>query len=271
LLQDLHYTLFIDESGDQDLSRFRTDDRPHGSDPFLVFGGALVPTMFAQLFREKLDEYCRILEVEALHCTDLSHRKRAFFARSVKELRVQFFGVVSKKATVRDYAAKIEGEKQRQDYYNKCAVYLLERVGHFMSVNKYNSDQLSIVFEEKRHDYQRLRNFLSAIKRTPLDNRAAYLQRIDPLSITAEAKKDEKLLALADLVAFSLYQSVTETKTNYLMPEQRYLREIKSKFWADPATGKIAGYGIKFIKGPYEMKLTGETLQMALKFYNKTT
>lgn len=269
-MKKIHYTLFVDESGDQDLERYRTDQREFGSDPFLVFGAALIPTASLDEVRAKLNDVLKTIESKALHCTDLSHLKRAYFARQVAEMQVLLFGVVSKKETVGEYQELIEGEKKRQDYYNKCAVYLLERVGQFMSTYDYSSDQLSVVFEKKTHDYQRMRNFVGTIRNTPFDKRAKFLERVDPLSIQAEAKKDEALLSLADLTAFSIYQSVTQTKTNYMLPEQRYLKELKDKFWKDPKTGQVANHGLKYIKGPYEMRLQGDALKLAMKFYRKS-
>lgn len=268
-LERVHYTLFVDESGDQDLDKFRTDVRQTGSDPFLVFGAALVPTHSLDAFRDDLKDILDEINSEALHCNKLSHLKRAYFARRVANMRALLFGVVSKKETVGEYRQKIEGAKSGQDYYNKCASYLLERVGHFMTINDYSSDQLSVIFDKKNHDYQRLRNFVSAIRKAPIDDRAKYMSAIDPLGITALAKKDEILLSLADLSAFSLYQSVTQTKTNFFLPEQRYLIELKEKFWKNPEISQVANHGIKYIKGPYSMGLQGDALRLAKKFYRK--
>lgn len=268
-LEKKHYTLFVDESGDQDLDKFRTDKRQNGSDPYLVFGAALVPTRSLGVFRNELKDVLERIDSKSLHCIDLLHLKRAYFARRVAGMRVLLFGVVSKKETVGDYRQKIEGKNSRQDYYNKCAIYLLERVGHFMSVHDYSSDQLSVIFEKKNHDYQRLRNFVSTVRRTPIDDRAKYLSAIDPLGITAVAKKDEILLSLADLAAFSLYQSVSQTKSNFFLPEQRYLIELKEKFWRNPETNQVANHGIKYIKGPYAMGLQNDALSLARKFYRK--
>ncbi len=269
-MPNTHYTLFVDESGDQDLAKFRTKERQFGSDPFLVFGGVLVPTSFVPKYRQLLTEIMESLDVKALHCTDLSHLKRAYFAREAAKMRILLFGVISKKETIGEYQSQIEGVKVKEDYYNKCAGYLLERVAHFMTLHGYTSDQLSIVFERKNHDYERMRNFIRAIQKTPYDDRAKHLGRIDTLGITAEWKKDELLLSLADLTAFSIYQSVTATRSNFLIPEQRYLRELKSRFWKSEKDGQIANFGLKYIKGPFAMNLEGETLKFAMKFYKKS-
>ncbi|MCF2872495.1 DUF3800 domain-containing protein [Octadecabacter sp. G9-8] len=264
-----HFTLFIDESGDQDLDKFRTDERSHGSDPFLVFGAALVPTELLPAIRSELDSLAEKLKCDPLHCKEMSHLKTAYFARQASQLRIQLFGVVSKKATVGDYKSDIEGRKQAEDYYNKCASYLLERVGDFMKEHEYGPDQLSVIFEEKKHDYQRLRNFIHTIRKRPIDERANSMAKIDPLAIRAVKKGDDQALALADLTAFSLYQSVNESHSNFGHPEFRYMRELRSKFWKCSKTGKIANFGLKYISGPIKMALKGDTLDFALKMYEK--
>jgi len=200
----------------------------------------------------------------------MTHLKVAYFARSVKDMRVQLFGVVSRKSIVGSYKKEIAGEKQAQYYYNKCLHYLLERVGHFLSVNDIPSKETSVVFEEKKHDYQRLRNYIVQNRRRPLHENARYLARIAPLSITSTKKTEETLLSLADWTAYAIYQSASETKANFMIPEQRYFREIKEKFWSDPETSKIADYSLKYIMR-YEMKLQGETDHLVQKLHRKKT
>lgn len=203
-----------------------------------------------------------------LHCADLNHFQVSYFARNIQSQKVLLFGVLSKKETLEEYREKIIGRYQADDYYNKCTHYLLELVGQFMSENDYTSDQLTIIFEKKNHDYQRMRNYLSTIRRSPVDGRAKYLQRIDPISIQAVEKKNETLLSIADLTAFSLRQSFDGSAKNFGIPEQRYLRELKPKFFKDQSSGKVANVGIKFVKGPFNMSLKGENFAFAMKFYS---
>ena len=263
------YTLYIDESGDQGLDRVRDETNSYGASPFLTLGAALVPNKLREDIRDDLNAISKELKGKELHCADLSHFDVSYFARRIKQQQILLFGVVSKKSTLGDYRENISGEKQSQDYYNKCVQYLLELVGRFMSEHKYKSDNLSVVFEKRNHDYDRMRRYIKAIREKPIDARARFLQNIDPLSILAISKRDEDLLALGDLVAYALYQSVNICLQNHEVPEQRYIREIKSKFWKNPSTGQIANFGIKYIKGPIQMGLSGEELKFAMKFYNK--
>ncbi|WP_090206854.1 hypothetical protein [Yoonia litorea] len=111
--------------------------------------------------------------------------------------------------------------------------------------------------------------FLTAIAEKPLDARAAKLAYLMPVSIQAVTKKDEPALAIADLVAYALHKSFCSENNKLKLTEQRYLREIKSKFYSCDATGQIANFGIKFIRGPVDMGLKGEEMSFAMKFYKK--
>lgn len=262
------YTLFIDESGDQGLEVVRNEINKYGASPYLCFGGVLVPNKNLDSVREVLRCISIELKNKELHCVDLNHFETSYFARTICKQQILLFGVISKKSTLGGYKELIEGKNQAADYYNKCSQYLLERVGHFMSEKRIESDKVSIVFEEKNHDYQRLRNFIGTVRKSPHDSRANYLQRIDPLSIRSETKAKEILLSIADLVAFSLRQSVDASSKNFGVPEQRYFRELKEKFWLS-SDGSIANYGLKYIKGPISIGLKDKDLKFALKMYPK--
>ena len=262
------YTLFVDESGHVDIERFIDEDRPRGSSPFLTFGAALVPNSKLTEYREVLANLKAELSVGQLHATEMNHLKTAYFCRKVAELRIQLFGVVSKKATLGDYVDKISDLKNTEAYYNKCAGYLLERVGHWMSSHDISDDQVDFLFEEKRHDYKQMRNYMRSLIATPFDNRATYLRRINPDRIRPISKKDEVLLSLADLTAHALYQSITKSESNFGLPEFRYMRELRGKFWSEPRSGKIANFGLKYIKYT-DMNLEDEVKSFAASHYKK--
>ncbi|WP_321364343.1 DUF3800 domain-containing protein [uncultured Celeribacter sp.] len=264
------YIFLVDESGDQDLERYRQNIDSKGSEPFLIFGGALVVTRE----RGKLEEQLRAIEDRigkgTLHCSALNHLQRAYYARSAQEIHFLAFGAVSKKETVGSYKGEIEGKEQAERYYNKCAQYLLERIAEFAKLNDIKAKDIRIVFEKKgKHNYTRLRNFISTVRgdQNPKYESSKVLEYIDPQKIEALEKKEEPLLCLADLVAHAIFVSFSETRTNFGIPEQRYFREIKPKFWHEPDTGKVANWGIKFIKGPVNMGLKGETRKMVDKLY----
>lgn len=246
----MRYTLYVDESGDLGLDKVRGDWMSRGSSPFMVLGACLMP-------QSKRDEICGIHDEVAerlgkvsLHCSEINHAQVAYFARMVSvKARVKLFALVSKKDTLKSYKDQISGKNQAQYYYNKCAQLLLERVGDFLRANSIPKDSLSIVFEERSgHDYGKLRNYIRSAIQDHFDERThKYLSHIDPLSITAAGKDSDRLLSLADLTAYSVYQAVNFSASNYGMGEQRYLRELAAKFYKDEKTGRIGDVGLKMM------------------------
>ncbi|WP_299938281.1 DUF3800 domain-containing protein [uncultured Pelagimonas sp.] len=268
------YVLLIDESGDQGLERVMTDGNPYGASSYLTMGATLVPTDFLDSFRETLSAISDTIGAKELHCVDLNHSQISYLAKEIAKLRMLCFGVVSKKLTLGSYKDELSETAQAQDYYNKCSQYLFELVCGFMALNDIKSSDISIVFEEKRgHDYQRQARYLNAVANKPIDKRAAKLNHLSPFIIDAKPKDAEPLLAIADCVAYGLHKAICSENNRLQLTEQRYLRELKGKFYKCPETGKIANHGIKFIKGPYQMALKGSHLEFVLKFYreNKPT
>lgn len=265
----LRYTLYVDESGDLGLSnvRVRIDDK--GASPFFSLGAALIPDSVRVDLRSELNGISKDFS-KFLHCTKLNHLQKAYYSHRVGSMRVKLFGVLSKKATLGAYAEDLDENAKSQEYYNKNIHYLLEMVGGFCHEFDIPSSNLSVIFEEQRgHSYQRLRNYLSRIRAAPIDSRASRLRYIDPLSVTTLQKKDDTLMCLADLVAHSISTAFTETKTNYGLPEQRYLRELLPRFHHETESGCIANSGIKLVKGPFAMKLQGVSKDLALKLYHR--
>ncbi len=136
-----------------------------------------------------------------------------------------------------------------------------------MIQNDIQTEEIEVVLEKKKHDYRKLRNLIGTIKETPLDDKARNLSRIAPHRLNVVAKKDDILLTLADLTAFSLYQSVSKSHSNFGYPEFRYMRELRSRFWKNPKGNKIANFGVKYLQGPFKMNLEGDALKFALSLY----
>lgn len=255
------YTLYIDESGDTGIDNVRDGLGKKGASPFLVLGGCLVPDCRRNQSLKLLESVQKIVSKTSLHCTEMNHLAVSKYSRVIgSEAQVLFFGFVSHKSTMKEYKGIIEGKGQDQRYYNKCASYFLERVGHFLKLNGISGSDVSIVFEKReRHDYEKLRNYLKTIKRTPLDQRLAYyLGAIEPDNITCLAKGDDLLLSYADLAAFSIAAAINASSSNYGVPEQRYLREIKGKFFSDEKSKAIGEFGLKIFKR-FEIPLDEQT------------
>lgn len=247
----MKYTLYVDETGDTGLNKVRNDIESKGASPFLVFGGALIPETRSAELRDLLKNIRTDLVKKELHCAKLKHAQIAKYAREVRDKAgILLFAFVSKKETLGGYKKQIEGPGQDQKFYNKCVLYFLERIGHWMLENDIGPHELDIVFEQRDgHDYQKLRNYISTVQGRPNDNRSRYfLEPILAQRIRSVPKKDEELLEFADLVAFAVSAAINPSRANFGVPEQRYLRELKSRFFCDQTTGVIGEYGLKLFK-----------------------
>lgn len=248
----LKYTLFVDESGEAGIGKVHTD-KIAGASPYMTLGAVLIPeTRYVDIERA-VDRISAQLDKKFLHCNKLKHQQKALYAREMAKQKILCFGIISQKSTLGSYGAEIDGSSAR--YYNKCAQYLLEKVGKFMKLNNIPADDLSIVFEEGNFNYSGLRALISACRRNPMQPDTKYLNNINPFSISTKCKNGEPLLQPADLVAHALFKCVDKTRTNFQIPEPRYLRELKGAFFHDTKTGLIDNYGIKAVHHLSELSL----------------
>lgn len=249
---DIEYTLFVDESGQAGITKVRSGGSG-GATPYMALGAALVPSLVADDVTAKLSKIAAKFGKPSLHCTELNHSQKVYYARTIAKEKVLFFGVLSLKATLGRYKDEIKGDPKR--YYNKCAQYLLEKVGRFMALNDIDADRLSVCFEEGNFNYTALRSLVSKCRENPIYEDTRFLSRIEPMSIYAAPKGKAPLLQLGDLAAHALFRCADKSKTNYDIPEPRYLHELHRKFFSNPETGKIEGYGIKAVHELRDVKL----------------
>lgn len=255
---EVDYTLFVDESGQAGITKIRSGEGG-GATPYMTLGAALVPTSAAAEINAALEKIAAKIGKPTLHCKDLNHTQRVYYARSIAEERILLFGVISLKSTLGWYKDTIKGDSKR--YYNKCAQFLLEKVGRFMSTNDIAASRLSICFEEGNFDYPALRSLISKCRQNPQNAETKFLSRIEPMSIYAAPKADQPLLQLGDLAAHALFKCVDKTYGNFGIPEPRYLCELQRRFFSDPKTGRVEGMGNKTVHSLDAVKLDADIHQ----------
>ncbi|WP_084613585.1 DUF3800 domain-containing protein [Roseicyclus elongatus] len=238
------FSVYIDESGDAGIVRVRDEEQP-GSSPYFVLAACVVQPASAIQVRKAVEAFrSAIGKKNWKHATDLNHSQKVFFCRSVSTLPVRFFGLVSKKSTLKDYKSQIGSDPQH--YYNKCLQYLLERVFTYLSPRISSSEEVSVILENRNHDYDRMIRFLAKVKDNPFFPESKALQHLNPFGISTRLKGEEDILEVSDLVSHALFQCVNKSKANYYIPEYRYFQELSSRFAADDA-GRVLGAGLKCI------------------------
>ena len=229
-----NYTFYVDESGDAGIGKIRTKTNG-GASPYMTMGGVLVPNIKYETLKVALNEFREeVTNQDDLHCKRLRHEQKVRFSEFLRSQRVLCFGVISLKSTLGAYKKDIGNDSSL--YYNKCAQYLLERLGVFLYTHDIPEGNIDIVFE--KGNYNKLKGLIAKCQENPIHSNSKYLKRIDVNRID---KKDEPLLQLSDLVAHSLYRAVYGGEHNVY--ENRYLECIRSRFFKKNE-GEIIGNGI---------------------------
>jgi hypothetical protein len=251
-------TVFIDESGDAGVSSIRSKTQGGSSEYFTMGAVVLQPaTMIAarKLLDQLQEDFKRPKRWR--HATDLNHSQKLHFCRKLSALNVRYFGVISYKPTLGAYAENIDWEPDK--FYNKCAKYLLERVGNYLSAIGGDLSEPQIVFEERNHDYDAMIRYLGKVKENPIYEHSKSLASINPFGISSKKKTEEDLLRLADLVSHALYCCVNKTPDNFGIVEPRYVQELSKRFAADK-TGRVFGTGLKAIHKLDDLQLDKDAL-----------
>ena len=244
--------LLIDESGEAGIGKVRSG-ASRGASPYMTLGAALIPSSSYAAFEDSLVKIRTDIKKKSLHCANLNHYQLLYFAREIQKQRMRLFGVISHKRTLGAYKDDIADDSSK--YYNKCAQYLLERVGWFMKEREIPAECLDIVFEKANIDYEMMKNLLRKCQSNPKHTGTKNLKYIDIDNIVVKQKDEEPLLQLADLVAHALYKCVDKSDTNCNIPEPRYLRELAPDFFGHPKTQAVVGAGLFCVHSIKDLKL----------------
>lgn len=237
----MKYTLYVDESGQSGIKKIKSDTEG-GASRYMTMGGVLVPDDNRPHLRKVLAELTSAIGKADLHCSKLNHNQIVKFAQTLAKEEVVLFGVISLKETLGTYKDDI-GESDKK-YYNKCAQYLLEKVGLFLEQAGCTETDISIRFENGGFDYDGLRGLIYHCRKSPQHQSTKMLKNINQNSIIALAKEEEQLLQLGDLVAHALFKCVDDAPSTYGVFETRYLSELRTRFFFNKTTRKICGTGV---------------------------
>lgn len=252
-MQD-RFTILIDESGEAGIRKVRSESSG-GASPYMTLGASLISNRSRKAIEDTLVRVSAEIK-KPLHCSQLKHYEILHFVRQVSRQKMRLFGVISRKATLGSYKSQIADDSSM--YYNKCAQYLLERVGWFMESRKIAPENLDIIFEKANVDYDKMRNLLWTCQSTPKHPNTKKLQHIDICNIAVKKKTEEPLLQVADLVAHALYKCVDKQGKNFGIAEPRYLRELAPHFFGDPDTQAVVNAGLYCVHSIRDLKLDSD-------------
>lgn len=260
------YTLYVDESGDSATSNIRTVNSS-GASPYMVLGAALVHTNNVSDILERLSKIQKTIGKDRLHCSELTHFQKRYFARGIADCKTKLFAVISHKETLDDYQERIGSDTWK--YYHKCLQYLLEIFGKFLAQHKIQATEVKIVVEQSNSfKLSKFQTYIQKCQNQPIYPETKYLNNLEVKNIFEKPKNQEPLLQLADLVAHSLYQCVNERKGSYGIKETTYLNDIRSRFHCSDDNA-ICGYGIKTIHNLGSLNLDHEVAQFLTNLRSK--
>lgn len=154
------YVLYVDEAGDDGLTKVRPID-PNGASEWLILSGYLIKAEHEDSCRDWLSEISRDIQSQAsvVHFRKLSPRKGSRAAEMLATHPARAFAVASNKKNMRGYvndrAAQAGG---KQWFYNWLVRVLLERVTEYCREDcgnaVTNDDKLKILFSQRGgHSY----------------------------------------------------------------------------------------------------------------------
>ncbi len=250
----MSYILFIDESGDEGTEEHQIEA---GASPMFFFGAFLVHEDNLQLVRDSVfSTREQVGRTNGLHFKNIrSHSKKMRCCKNFSTLPITMFGLISDKSQLdrEDYRQQLQ--KWKGGYYNKNVAYLMEAIGKFCQESGIAISR--IVFEQKNHDYRRMKNYLCTVRddtrgiRNNLGyaqggyHNANYLNGLDfQRLVFAQPKAEESALEIADAIAYSLNNACVEDE--FQNTTHCYIQHLKNGFHAD-AEGRILEHGIKAV------------------------
>lgn len=254
-LDKIKYTVYVDESGEAGLSTIRTASKG-GASPYMTLGAAIIKNADEADIQSTIAKLLDDFGKSQLHCADLSHYQIIHFAKKIAENNLYLLGVISRKSTLGSYKNDISFDSKK--YYNKCAQYLLERIGYFMESFEIKPNELEIIFEETNANYAKLKNLIRLCQNRPMHKNTRFLRNVDVNCISTAKKKEKNLLQIADLVAHALFKCVDKHPQLYNITEPRYIRELAPRFYGHPKSNKIVGNGIYCVHSTAQLKLDND-------------
>jgi hypothetical protein len=279
MLQNIGFTLFIDEAGDEGISKVRPLDGD-GASEYFVLAGVLVQSRPVG----ELGEHVIAMQLAAslaagseIHFRDLPAEQQLAVVRFASEFKSGLLCVVSNKRNLRGYRnlrversileTKRNGKVGPQKYnwfYNNAVRYLLEAASkecaRWSGPVRSRRPKIDVVFSLlKEFSYSQTAAYLEKLRIKGGSGPFNNLHNIDwsvvsPYLIRAEKAKDALGLQFADCVASAVYRAVDDDWFGETKPE--YLQILAPRFLRGAGAETARGHGFKLLPQPFSAPLT---------------
>lgn len=262
---DHHYTLFIDEAGDDKVERLKPDE-PYGNSEWLCLGGYLIRAEAERDLASRRDTILQAIGQKpggTLHFRNLKHwnREKAAKALADPSFAARGFVVCSCKATMlnhrNDRAAAASGN-QRDYLYNFVSRLLLERVTEYVknSAQRHGIEEpvLRIVMASRRgHHFGAFKAYVLKL----INQATAGTTYLDTRQIEADVLRYNLIerapasrlagLQLADVMVSAFFQSIERASPHYADKVAQHLRPLMAERKTSSGRKVIrAGAGVTF-------------------------
>jgi len=145
---------------------------------------------------------------EIIHFREIkSRKKKQEISKLIGEMdsKIYLFGIISNKDTLGEYRRFIDNNHKK--YYNKCLMYLFERIGELIGKLKYkniNVEIENIAIEESICNLNMAKSYLNACKKTPHRKETENLRNFDFGKLETVKKSHNSILQLSDFMASSV-------------------------------------------------------------------
>ncbi|MBT0957950.1 DUF3800 domain-containing protein [Alphaproteobacteria bacterium KMM 3653] len=215
------YVLYIDEAGDDGLTRVRPIDET-GASEWLLVSGVLIRARN----EDSVDDWVTNIRKDinatqspALHFRKLSPRKKLRTCELLAEQKAVYFVVCSNKKNMRGWENERAAKKRgKQWFYNWCVRCLLERTTQLCYEDGIKRgvkpNYLKIVFSERgSHSYGQTKAYLELLK-AQAASKTTYLRKWEIKHevlrynlINYVPHTEDSGLQLADVIASAFYQA----------------------------------------------------------------
>jgi hypothetical protein len=277
------FTLYIDEAGDEGVSRVRPIDTD-GASEYFVLAGVLVQSARVLDLNDhvaKMQSAANLAKGSEIHFRDLAADEQLAVVRSASEFKAGLLCVTSNKRNMRRYRnkrveasvleTKRNGKIAPQKYnwfYNHTVRYLLEAASkecaRWSPRIRSRRPKIDIVFSlRKEFSYSQMSAYLEYLRTKGGSGPFNNLHNIDwsvvsPYLVRAEKAKDVPGLQFADCVASAVYRAVDADWFGDTVPE--YLELLGPRFLKATGAETARGHGFKLLPRDFSAPLTtGQT------------
>ena len=258
------FNVYIDESGDDGLRKFRVPGGNGGASHWLVIGACIVRSsrdLELVGVRDQVKKECKPnSKGRSIHFVDFSHNQKRRAAQIIAQAPIRITSVICLKNTEN---AGVFREKNQLYFY--VTRFLIERISwlcrDFRSIVKEGDGRAKITFSRRGGlSYQAFRDYLTRLRDT--SDTTVHWPVIDIDAIEAKDHSTNAGLQLADCCTSSIAASIE--KDPYGNVEGSYLEELASRIYS--RNGKYLSYGLKFLPNLDEIELDKGQAQIFGRF-----